>query len=108
MNVLVRRAALAALLSVTTLLPTSANAACTISGPVCVDGEVLSSGIGGGGDGDGVICTYFKLQSPPPSDWQNDTYEDPPYIFQRTQAWGNEYAHRKGYDWDVRDCLILA
>ena len=107
MNVHVRRASLAALLSITTLLPAAPTfAACSISASVCVD-DLLPTQVGGGG-GDGVICTYVKAQYPPPSDWQNEDYDEAPYVFQRTQAWGNTYEHRKGFDWDVRDCLILA
>jgi hypothetical protein len=109
-----RRLALAGT-AVLALLSTGASA------NVCVAYQCVETGTGPGvsvASDDGVLCVYIKLDGPP-SDYQpDDLPTDPvvrtpisavpqPYVFVRTKAWGGTYAHRKGYDWDYRDCDIL-
>jgi hypothetical protein len=97
-----RRALLFALLPALAL-PGPVQAACPVQ--PCVDlAQWVDTG-GGPGNGDGVLCEYLKLYAPPPSDWEGDPKSPPPYVFTRTEAWGNTWEHRQYYDWDSRGCI---
>jgi hypothetical protein len=92
-----RRTLLVLALPSLVLLSAPAQAVCLKT--VCVD----TLPIGPGGDG-GVLCEYVKTSAPPPSDWTGDPNSPAPYIFTRTQAWGDGPPHAYGQDWNERAC----
>lgn len=106
MNVLTRRALLAAVVPGLLLAAAPARAVCVSTSELSA---CLSDASGTLPGGDGGNCLYEKTSPGAPPDWDSATNgSEPPYVWIKTKAWGEMPGHRREDGaWDNRWCFEL-